>query len=93
MYRLFAVNRSGEKKPNYRVLDPEPSSSPDAFVTVAQFTDQITADLHRVHLESEGIEGIVTGTPYSRRQAGYALQVRAEDAPRAVEILNCEMGE
>lgn len=87
---MFAANRSGNKKPGYTVVDPEPAASPDDLVTVAQFADQLTADLYRVHLESEGIEGMVFGNSFSRRHPRYVLQVRSEDAPRATEVLKLE---
>lgn len=93
IYRMFAAKKNGQKKPGYVVVDPQSATSSDDLVIVAHFTDQLTADLHRVHLESEGIESVVLGNSFSRRQGRYVMQVRAEDAPRAMEILNRELSE
>jgi hypothetical protein len=66
---------------------------PDEFVTVATFSDVIGAGLARDRLASEGIEAFVPDAqaggvmPFLAQSGGVRVQVKAEDAERAREIL------
>jgi hypothetical protein len=65
----------------------------DEFVTVATFSDVPAAQLAKERLESEGIEAFVPDAlgggvmPFLAQSGGVRVQVKAEDAEKAKEIL------
>jgi len=70
-------------------------SSPDDLVTIATFSHPTEAYLPKSRLEADGIPSFVadadtinTNWLYSTAIGGAKLQVREEDAQRALEILN-----
>jgi hypothetical protein len=67
---------------------------PDEVVTLRVFNTHIEADLAHSALEAAGIESIVVADdsggmrPHMALTAGVRLQVRAEDAARAQQVLD-----
>ncbi len=65
----------------------------DELVTVATFMDVPEAQLAKERLESEGIEAFVPDAlgggvmPFLAQSSGVRVQVKAQDAARAREIL------
>jgi hypothetical protein len=69
----------------------------DRFVTIATFLFPFQAEMEKLHLESEGIEAVIPGNSVTNSVdpsgiAAVRLQVREEDAERAMMVLN-ETGE
>lgn len=65
---------------------------PDEMVTIARFNFPVEAQMARLRLESEGIEAFIAGNAISQMVDpsgiyGIRLQVREEDAERAMAIL------
>jgi hypothetical protein len=65
----------------------------DELVTVATFPDVAEAELAKERLESEGINAFVPDAlaggvmPYLAQSTGVRVQVKADDAERAREVL------
>jgi hypothetical protein len=65
----------------------------DELVTVATFSQVAEAELAKERLESEGITAFVPDAlaggvmPYLAQSGGVRVQVKAEDAERAKEVL------
>ncbi len=66
------------------------SSSSDSFQTIRVFNYAHEAHLVASRLESEGIETFIfeDHSAYATPSSGGRLQVRAEDAERAIKILD-----
>lgn len=66
----------------------------DKLVTIAQFGDDIDAQMARAVLESNGINAVIAGenitTLYSQALFGLELQVFAADAEKAKQILDLQ---
>lgn len=66
----------------------------DRWVTVAAFTDALEANIARGRLEAEGVEAMLAHEHhvwanwlYSIALGGVKVQVRAQDTPRAREVI------
>jgi predicted Zn-ribbon and HTH transcriptional regulator len=82
---------------NPRRILARAQSSPDDLVTIATFSHPTEAYVPKSRLEAEGIPSFVADAAtidtywlYSNAIGGAKLQVREQDAERALEILNLE---